>query len=282
MKRTSPKPFAFVLMPFESDFDDVYLLGIKPACETAGAYAERVDEQIFQESILERIYNQITKADLIISDMTGRNPNVFYETGYAHALGKRVILLTRDASDIPFDLKHYPHIVYGGRVSDLLGDLTKRVKWALENPESDLSKGSPGLRAYYRGTALDLNPMIGYYPNYEARRWNRFEVDINNEESATIQTVSFRVALMIDGRLDLAVKEGRYKSINLSGTRKLCVGTDKFNLFPGGWESVPFIFRTSGVPKAGETFDCELQVYSEADARRLPFKLKFLELTVEA
>lgn len=83
----TPKPFVFVLMPFSSDFDDAYKLGIKKACKEAGAYAERVDEQIFDEQILERVYNQIAKADLIISDMTGRNPNVFYETGYAHALG---------------------------------------------------------------------------------------------------------------------------------------------------------------------------------------------------
>src|ERR1041384_2230704 len=94
LPNTRPKPFVFVLMPFASDFDDVYRLGIKPACEKAGAYAERVDEQLFQESILQRVYNQIAKADVIVSDMSGKNPNVFYETGYAHALGKPVILLT--------------------------------------------------------------------------------------------------------------------------------------------------------------------------------------------
>jgi hypothetical protein len=32
------KPFAFVLMPFEDAFRDVYVLGIKPACEEAGYY----------------------------------------------------------------------------------------------------------------------------------------------------------------------------------------------------------------------------------------------------
>src|SRR5215212_3193860 len=107
---TAPKPFVFVLMPFDEAFDDIYQVGIKPACQSAGAYCERIDEQIFQESILERIYNQIAKADLIVADMTGRNANVFYETGYAHALGKKVLLLTQKAEDIPFDLKHYPHI----------------------------------------------------------------------------------------------------------------------------------------------------------------------------
>jgi hypothetical protein len=65
-----PKPFAFVLMPFSSDFDDTYILGIKAACTDAGYYCERVDEQIFEETMLERIYNQIAKADLIVADMS--------------------------------------------------------------------------------------------------------------------------------------------------------------------------------------------------------------------
>lgn len=89
MDTTTPKPFVFVLMPFEPGFRDTYQVGIKQACSDAGACAERVDEQLFGESILDRIYNQISKADVIVADMTGRNPNGFYETGYAPALGKR-------------------------------------------------------------------------------------------------------------------------------------------------------------------------------------------------
>jgi len=44
---TNPKPFVFVLMPFDSSFDDIYKFGIKGAAQDAGAYAERIDEQIF-------------------------------------------------------------------------------------------------------------------------------------------------------------------------------------------------------------------------------------------
>ena len=132
MNTTAPKPFVFVLMPFDREFDDVYQLGIKPACEKAGAYAERLDQQIFTESMLDRIYNQISKADVIVSDMSGRNPNVFYETGYAHALGKTVILLTKTADDIPFDLRHYKHIIYAGRISDLIPQLEGAVTWAIQ------------------------------------------------------------------------------------------------------------------------------------------------------
>ncbi|MCW5852783.1 MAG: hypothetical protein KIT87_22115 [Anaerolineae bacterium] len=114
-QNTAPKLFVFVLMPFRDDFDDIYHAGIKQACKDVGAYCERVDEQTYEGTITQRIYNQIAKADIIVSDMTGRNPNVFYETGYAHALNKRVILLTQKADDIPFDLKDYPHIVYEGK-----------------------------------------------------------------------------------------------------------------------------------------------------------------------
>ena len=59
-------------MPFSNDFNDVYAFGIKQACNDAGAYCERVDEQIFHESILEHVYNQIAKADIVVSDMTGK------------------------------------------------------------------------------------------------------------------------------------------------------------------------------------------------------------------
>ena len=99
---TLPKPFVFVLMPFDSTFDDIYKFGIKGAADDIGAYAERVDEQNFTEGILDRIFNQISKADVIVADMTGKNPNVFYEVGYAHALGKITLLLTQNTDDIPF------------------------------------------------------------------------------------------------------------------------------------------------------------------------------------
>jgi hypothetical protein len=127
-------------MPFEKVFDSVYKYGIKEAVTRCECLCQRVDEQIFEESILERIYAQIAKADIVVADMTGRNPNVYYETGYAHALNKRVILLTQDSSDIPFDLKHYPHIVYKNDIPRLRRELEKHVLWCLSSDRSDLSR----------------------------------------------------------------------------------------------------------------------------------------------
>ncbi|MCW5765282.1 MAG: hypothetical protein KIT68_04835 [Phycisphaeraceae bacterium] len=129
---TGPKPFVFVLMPFDPSFDDTYKFGIKGASDDVGAYAERVDEQQYSEGILDRILNQINKSDVIVADMSGKNPNVFYEVGYAHALNKLVILVTKTVDDIPFDLKHKRHIVYEGQIKRLREELARSLSWAIE------------------------------------------------------------------------------------------------------------------------------------------------------
>lgn len=126
---TELKPFAFVLMPFDKAFDDVYHYGIKQCCNEVGIVAERVDEQFYSESMLERIYRQIDNADLIIADMSGRNPNVFYEVGYAHAKTKNCALLTQKKEDIPFDLQHHFHIIYDGKIGTLKEQLLPRLQW---------------------------------------------------------------------------------------------------------------------------------------------------------
>src|SRR6266481_5682051 len=138
---TQPKSFVFVLMPFDAAFDDIYKFGIKGAADDVGAYAERVDEQTFTEGILDRIFNQISKADVIVADMTGRNPNVFYEVGYAHALGKVVLLLTQNVADIPFDLKHRSHTVYGGKIETLREALARKLEWAIAESRKKQQSG---------------------------------------------------------------------------------------------------------------------------------------------
>ncbi len=127
---TEKQVFAFVLIPFDPSFDDVYKLAIKEAAKEVGIIAERLDDQMFPEGMLERIYRQIDAADLIIADMSTKNPNVFYEVGYAHAKDKLCIHLTADADDIPFDLKHRRHIIYGDSLSHLREELSKHLKWA--------------------------------------------------------------------------------------------------------------------------------------------------------
>ena len=83
--------------------------------------------------IIEEIWDKIQEAQVIIADATGRNPNVFYEMGLAHAIGKEVIITAQTMDDVPFDLKHRRVIIYDpGNLEELEIKLSKTVdalKW---------------------------------------------------------------------------------------------------------------------------------------------------------
>ena len=121
--------YVFVLMPFHEDFDNVYWFGIQGAVNDAGMYCKRVDDIYFVGNVLEKINEQIRDADLIVADMTGGNPNVFYEVGIAHTLKKLTILLVQNVDDIPFDMRMHNHLVYNPKkIKELKESLTKLLK----------------------------------------------------------------------------------------------------------------------------------------------------------
>ena len=169
---------AFVLMPFENSFDDVYRLGIKEPALELGVVAERVDEQIYREGILERIYRQIDLADFIVADMSGKNPNVFYEVGYAHAKGKNCILLTSEANDIPFDLKHHRHIIYGKSIQSLRKQIQREIAWTKSQIQATRLK---------RLTIAVREPWSDLIKNeYKATAKVDFKVDLLNKTGEAI------------------------------------------------------------------------------------------------
>lgn len=127
---------AFVIMPFNENFDDIYQIGIKKTAAEIEVSAYRLDEELFDEGMLDKIYKEIERCDFIIADLSDKNPNVFYELGYAHAIGKLCILTTKDATNIPFDLKHKRHIVYGDSIIYLQEKLAKNIEWAKKEIEN--------------------------------------------------------------------------------------------------------------------------------------------------
>ena len=248
----------FVLMPFAAEFDDVYELGILPACQNAGAFAQRVDKQIFHERILERIYNQISKADIVVSDMSGRNENVFYETGYAHALGKPVILLTRDPNDIPFDLKDFQHIVYHGRIVDLVPKLERHVRWVLQHPSEPVRRSS--LRYQVSDTPMDENSVIDHRVDGPITSY-RLNVDIQNPIERDARSSRFYLGVLTSGNIGWVKAAGvapkGLQSVQTFGmtdygrragvrlrTVKMPEGTvlhrldELFDILPGDWASL--------------------------------------------
>jgi hypothetical protein len=102
----------FVLMPFRDPYNIIYQDHIKPAVERTALRCVRANDIYGVNRVMEDIWEQICKAKVIVSELTGRNPNVFYETGIAHTIGKRVILVTQTMDDVPFDLRDLRCIIY--------------------------------------------------------------------------------------------------------------------------------------------------------------------------
>ncbi len=104
----------FVLMPFADDLDRVYRLAIIPAVEKVRLRCERADEIAAPGVVLEQIDDRIQRAQIIVADLTGSNPNVAQELGYARALQKPFILLIdeHDIGKLPFDVQHYRVLKY--------------------------------------------------------------------------------------------------------------------------------------------------------------------------
>ncbi len=111
-KKSIDRDMCFVIMPFGGWFDQYYTEIYKPAVTEAGLEPKRSDDLYRPSQIVQDIWNYTKKAKILLADLTGKNPNVFYELGLAHALAKPVILVTESEVDVPFDLRNLRYIVY--------------------------------------------------------------------------------------------------------------------------------------------------------------------------
>lgn len=102
---------ASAMMPFDASFNEVYS-SIREAADKAGLQCKRADDIWENASIIQDVVSLIDRSRIVVCDCTGRNPNVFYEAGIAHTLGRDVILITQSEHDIPFDLRHLRYIRY--------------------------------------------------------------------------------------------------------------------------------------------------------------------------
>jgi hypothetical protein len=109
---TPDSNLCFVLMPFLKSMEPIYTDHIKPHVEFEGISCQRADDIVGTNIITYDIWEKINRARFIVADLTGKNPNVFYEVGLAHAIGKEVILIAQSMDDVPFDLKALRCIVY--------------------------------------------------------------------------------------------------------------------------------------------------------------------------
>ncbi len=125
----------FVVMPFTPEFNDVYILGIRETAEKLGLIAERADEIEHIETIVDMIRQRIRECDAVVADTTNRNPNVFYEIGYANGVDRPVVFICRDTEQIPFDIQSQNVLKYANIV-DLRDKLQRRLSSLFSNTAS--------------------------------------------------------------------------------------------------------------------------------------------------
>jgi len=115
--RSTPRDFdaqrhVFVAMPYATEYEDVWELGIYPAVSQFGFVCEHVGNSVFTGDVFERIRGRIKSAELMIADLTGARPNVYLEVGYALGCGVPVVIVAHEGEKLHFDISTHKCLYY--------------------------------------------------------------------------------------------------------------------------------------------------------------------------
>ena len=144
----------FVAMWFDENvegMEDVYEKAIEPAIRDAGYEAYRVDKHRHNERIDVKIIEQIDKSRFVIADFTSEEDKprggVYYEAGYAHGLGLKVIRTCRKDRiyGVHFDVQHYQHILWKAEnlqnLQDFYDEIYLQIKEVIGDNENTKEQG---------------------------------------------------------------------------------------------------------------------------------------------
>lgn len=107
----------FVLMPFSEPYNSIYENIIKPTVEKEGFQCLKSNDIFSTTSVIEDIWTNMNKATLIIAEITENNPNVMYELGICHTIGKEVMMITQKPDEIPFNFRHLRTYTYVNEIA---------------------------------------------------------------------------------------------------------------------------------------------------------------------
>ncbi len=150
-----PKRQCFVIMPFSKtkscraeDWKEIFENAIKPAVEGAGLNFECKRSDSLAGNIIEDIIDHLNRAELVIADLTDRNPNVFYELGVRHALRRGTILISQKIAHVPFDLQPYAIQEYRWKTKEEKEELARRIREVMAELEVKPERGASPVLKY--------------------------------------------------------------------------------------------------------------------------------------
>jgi hypothetical protein len=154
----STSRMAFVMMPMGPKSDRVYRSLLAPVLEESGLKALRADEIQGTGFIIEQIRAAIQQSRICIADITGANPNVLYEIGYAEAAGKPIVLIAEAGADLPFDVAAQRVLFYGPELDDATSGLKLMIRFALS--DELLEEADRLLRAGHGNAAIATAAVV--------------------------------------------------------------------------------------------------------------------------
>lgn len=162
--------------------DQLYQHIIKPVCEKCGFAAQRVDEFNTYNSITQEILDALNDYDLVIADLTGHNPNVFFEIGYRTKSQKPIIHLKRKDETIPFDVSSIRTFEYDLTDLDMVTATKDRLEQVIRNFKYDEYKESK------RGNNFENNMIVASLNDIQYKI-DVLTEEIKKKENETIKTV---------------------------------------------------------------------------------------------
>ena len=159
-KKKQPAKLCYVIMPFsktkactEEEWTEVFEAVIKPAIEGAGLGYRCLRSEATTGNIIKKVVNSLYQANVVIADLTDRNPNVFYELGVRHTLKNRTIIIAQRRKDIPSDLDGYASQVYRWKTTGQRDVFTKKLSDLLRSIESDTDRSDNPVSDFLHATS---------------------------------------------------------------------------------------------------------------------------------
>ena len=159
---------------------------INPVCQSCGLSVERVDQINNSDSITQTIIDKLLSADLVIADISGQNPNVFYEMGYRKCTGKPIIHLKCKGENLPFDVNTIRTFEYD--LTDL--DSVEAIKERLQQTISAISfeaadESEENINGKNDNTFSGLLPILYQIQDSIAD----LKTEISKKDNETLQTI---------------------------------------------------------------------------------------------
>jgi hypothetical protein len=250
------KPIAFVIMPFAEEYSASFRDVIQPAVERAGMCCVRADQDP-QGDILTMMFQRIFDSPVLIADISGANPNVFYELGVSHCVGAKTITVCREdfMDHVPFDLGTYRILVYPTSPGDpdneqAKADYSARVNEAVEKLAEELVRlvqsDSAGISNPVQTFVQSRSPLTCVESRYLGELGGRWEEELLQHTEEELVYVSLAGSHF----------EGMLNAYADSGQRQTPLHVKFLLLDPEDREGWSFVYRLrEGRPVADSEID---------------------------